>query len=144
MGMIYAAPMQRMLTGQLDLLGITIKAMLVSGYVPNVSHAYAATPAQKEMTCSGYLPGFIGSGRKTLTNVVINEIGGTFYLNADDISWTTLSGATATGCVIYSHNDSDSDSELLLYFDSGFPKTFDGGDFNLRWNDLGLLRLKQA
>lgn len=144
---VYTSALQKILRAEMNLLTSTLKVMLVSGYAPDkAADVYASTPAQWETTCTGYVPGYSGSGRKTLAGKSISTDDPQFtaLFDANDVTWVTLSGATATGCVVYKHFGSDGDSELILYSDTGFPKTFLGGDFTIRWSGLGVFRLKQA
>lgn len=131
-------------TARIDFKVDTIKAMLVSaGYTPNVDDDFASTPAASEISVSGYVPGFAGSGRKTLASktATVNDSADRGDLGAANITWTALAaGATIAGVVIYKHNTSDADSPLIAYLDISDTAT-NGSDITISFTGGNVLTL---
>lgn len=65
------------------------------------------------------------------------------WCDADDITFTALTGASIEALVIYKNTGVASTSPLLVYFDTitGLPFTPSGTDFVVRWAASGLFRL---
>jgi hypothetical protein len=133
--------------GSILLLTDVIKLALGVGatYVVNADHDFANNGgaqsqaplhASNEASGTNYVQGFAGAGRKTLAGKAITEDDANDYakFTATNITFTAINGFTATYGILYKHLTSDAASELLYYFDSGFPFTANGGDVNLNWD----------
>jgi hypothetical protein len=107
----------------IDFEGDTIKVMAIANDVP-----YAFDPtetdlsvlAASELDCSGYVPGFAGSGRKTLGGkaIALDDVNHRTGFDATDPSaWTLASGKTVTAFVVYKHDTNDATSIPIAYID---------------------------
>lgn len=135
----------RIFDSSLDFLSDTLKFGLGVGatYVFNNNHdvvndggAASANVGQNEATGTNYAPGFAGAGRRTLAGKAVTEDDTQDYAKwtASNLLWTAIDGVTATFGWLYKHVTSDAVSELLFFFDSGFPWTANGGDVTLAWD----------
>lgn len=133
--------------GNLNLSSATLKMMLVtSAYTPNRDHDFidmggASDPADAELSGTGYAAGFGGAGRKTVANKAFSEddANDRGEMDCDDITWPGINAGIAAAAILIRENTTDADSDLIAYFDSGFPKTTNGGDLTLVVNAEGLL-----
>lgn len=139
---------RRILDGNLNLSTSTLKAMLVdSGYTFDRDHDFvgsgAGTPGGEELSGTGYVAGFGGAGRKTLANKVFSEddANDRGEMDCDDITWTAINAGTAAALIVVKEGTSDADSELIAFFDSGFPKTTNGGDLTAQVDAQGLFHM---
>lgn len=57
-------------------------------------------------------------------------------LDADDITFSTVTGDPSEALIIYKHTGTESTSRLLLYIDTatGLPVTPNGGDVDVEWD----------
>ncbi len=145
---IYNRAKKQWLAGELDLDGQTIKAMLVNAsYSYNPDHNLVSQVSANEVSGTGYTGGFAGSGRKTLTSVVVaqDDTNDRGYLDAADLTWSAINVGQVGGLILYRHNTSDSDSVLIAFIDTGasFPITTNGGDLVFQWSSspVGILQL---
>lgn len=101
----------------------TIKASLVDTgtYTFSQSHQYYSS-------ISGVVGTTTALSNKTATNGV---------LDADDLTFTTVSGSTAEAIVIYKDTGSSATSPLLMYIDTatGLPITPTGGSIVVQWDN---------
>ena len=105
--------------------GDTIKAVGVdvADYTFSQSHEFLSDIAAGGRVCTS--PAFTG---KTLT-------AGT--LDANDITFTAVTGDPFEAIVVYKDTGSAATSPLLLYIDTatGLPATPSGGDLDVTWSD---------
>lgn len=152
MDFIYNRAKKALLAADWETLTDTFKAMLVDAdYVANADHdfvddgasAATARPGQQELSGTGYASGFAGAGRKTLSSVTVTEddTNDRAKLSAANLVWTAIDAGTAAALIVYRHLTSDLLSELFGHFDSGFPKTTNGGDLNANWHADGVATL---
>ena len=129
---IYPKYKQALLNGSsnVDMSGGTVKAALVDTgtYTYSASHEFLTS-----------LSGVVGTaqtlGSKTFTDGVFD---------AADVTYTSVSGATAEAIVIYIDTGVAGTSRLVAYLDSGFtglPVTPNGGDITVAWNASGIFAL---
>ena len=144
----YNRAARRILDGNLNLTSSTLKIMLVdAGYTFNADHDFvgsgAGTPGGEELSGTGYAAGFGGAGRRTLANKVFSEddTNDRGEMDCDDVTWTAINAGAAAAAIVIKEGTSDADSELIAFFDSGFPVTTNGGDLTLQVNAEGLLQL---
>lgn len=65
-------------------------------------------------------------------------------LDADDITYTALSGTSVEALVLYIDTGSDATSVLFAYIDTsvtGMPFTPSGGDITVQWNASGIITI---
>ena len=145
---LYNRAARRIFDGNLNLATSTLKLMLVdSGYTANRDHDFvgsgAGTPGGEELSGTGYAAGFGGAGRRTIANKAFSEddVNDRAEMDCDDVTWTVINAGTAAAAILIKEGTSDADSELIAFFDSGFPVTTNGGDLTLQVNAEGLLHL---
>src|SRR3990167_9304082 len=92
-----------MISGVVDMTSDTIKVMLLdSSFTPLTTYDYISEISSDELTGTGYVAGFGGSGRKTLASktFTISEADGTVVFDAADVAWTTITAGTAQHAAI--------------------------------------------
>lgn len=122
---------QAFLEGALNWIagGTTIKAALIDtgSYTVNLSsHQYISAPAGAgAIVTNGRSPAFTG---RTST-------GGA--ADADDITFTSVSGASVEAIIIYVDSGVDATSQMIAYIDTatGLPITPNGGDIIVTWDN---------
>ena len=125
MSYIYDRGRNRFLTGNLDWVNQVVRAVLANTtYTPNqnTNEFFSAVPAGAR-TASVDLTG------KTAVDGVAD---------ANDATWTLVTGSQSAYIVLYRFNTADADSPLVALIDSatGLPVTPNGGDIVVRWSDL--------
>jgi len=122
----YDKAKEKLMSGDLDLLDGTIKAVLVkSGYTQSQSHAALSDiPGAQRVT--GGTSGALAN--KSVTN-------GTF--DADDVVFSApTNGEVAAAVVVYLDSGTEATSWLVAYEDGpGFPATMNGQPFTVRWDN---------
>lgn len=76
----------------------------------------------------------------TLTNTTVTN--GLF--DADDVTFTSVSGDPAEALIIYIHTGVEGTSRLVAYLDTGvtgLPVTPNGGNITINWNASGIFQL---
>lgn len=120
---LYPIGKKAILDGDVDLLTDTIKAALVdTGTVAyNAAHDFYADIS----TAVVGTPATLAS--KTTT-------GGQF--DADDVTYTSVSGNTCEAIVIYKDTTNPATSALIAFIDTGtgLPVTPNGGDITVAWD----------
>ena len=106
----------------------TVKAALVdtATYTYNAAHDFLDD-----------VSGIVGTAQ-TLANKTYT--GG--VLDADDITYTSLSGASAEAIILYIDTGSAATSRLVAYLDTGYtglPVTPGGGNVTIQWNASGII-----
>lgn len=129
----------------MDFVNDTIKVLLLDNaqsYVFDPSHNFVAdlTPGTNELTNNS------GTGyeRKTLATKAVNEddVNDQAEMDCADIDYTSIDAGEIQAAVVYKEVTNDSDSPVIAYIDSGFPKQTNGGDLTLTINSEGLLQAK--
>ena len=123
---LYDFARQRFLEAQINWMTDTIKVILVSttGYTPQTAvHQYLS-----DISGSARI-----AGPMTLTGKATT--GGA--ADAQDATFTSVSGATINAIVIYKDTGSEATSPLLAYIDTatGLPLTPNGGDVIVTWDN---------
>lgn len=109
--------------------GTTIKACLVDtgAYTPNLSsHQYlSAVSGASAIVTNGRSPAF--SGRTSTGGAA----------DANDITFTSVSGASVEAIIIYIDTGVDATSQMIAYIDTatGLPITPNGGDIIVTWDN---------
>ena len=122
---IYGLGRKAYLDGSIDMLTDDIRVVLVDAADYTVSidtHDFLDdVPAGARVAVSGAMT------TKTTTLGVFD---------ADDITYSSVSGDVSEALVIYRHTGTDSTSELIAYIDSatGLPVTPNGGDITITWD----------
>lgn len=146
----YTTGIKELLDGTITFSSATIKLMLIASdtaYTYNPDHLYvdesgAADPIDCELNCTGYDPGFSGTGRATLGSktITVDSTNNLVKIDAaDPAAWTSLAtGKTVVAAIIYNHVTSDAASRLLIYVDFTDTPT-NGGSFTLNFHADGIL-----
>jgi len=86
------------------------------------------------------LSGVVGTDQRISTPTTAS---GTF--DGDDVTFTTVTGASIEALIIYRHNSgANSTWKLVAYIDTsvtGLPVTPNGGDISVTWNNSGIFTL---
>lgn len=144
---------RRIMDGNIALATATLKIMLLDDGAwaqtrdsDFISAGGANDADDRELNgVTNYTRGFGGAGRKTIANKVFSEddANDRGELDCDDVVYTAL-GDTGQGNVgralLVKENTSDADSEIIANYDTGFPKTLNGGNLTLQINAEGLLQ----
>ena len=123
---LYDKARQRFLDGDLDWALDTIRCVLVdtAGYAVNLAadEFLSAIPAANRVGAPQTLTG------KTSTGGVAD---------ANDVTFTAVTGASAEAVVLYKDTGSEATSPLIAYLDTGtgLPVTPGGGDILLIWDN---------
>lgn len=148
--LVYNRAKKEILDGTIDLLTDTLKIMLVtSSYVADPDNDFVEEGVddanEHELSGTGYVAGFAGSGRKTLSGKAVTEDDANDRAEFDDsgdITWSGINAGTAAAAILYKHLTADTASVLIAYIDSGgFPIVTNGGDLTIQWNAEGILQL---
>lgn len=102
----------------------TLKAALVDAgtYTYSASHQFYSS-------VSGVQGTPVALANKTYTNGV---------LDADDLTWTSVSGVSAEAIILYIDTGSAATSPLVAYLDTGYtglPVTPNGGNITVVWDN---------
>ena len=133
---------------QLDLVGETLKVMLVqSTYTPDRDHQFVDAitgGTSKELSGTGYVAGFAGSGRKTLASKALakDDSNDLAKLSAADLTWTAINAGTIRYAVVIREGTTDADSLIIAVIDVNATAGYltDGNDFLLKWPSNGVLK----
>ena len=117
----------RFLTADLDWLDHTIRTQLVD--------QAAYTPVQGAHEFLSDVPG--GSRVGTAVDLA-GKTAVAGVADANDATWTLVTGPQAEYIIMYRFATADADSPLIALIDSatGLPVTPNGGDIVVRWSDL--------
>lgn len=111
-------------------LGGTVKAALVD------TGTYTYSSAHEFLTS---LSGVVGTAQTLSTKTFTN---GTF--DADNVTYTAVSGSSAEAIVIYIDTGVSATSRLVAYIDTGYtnlPVTPNGGDITITWPAGGIFTI---
>lgn len=79
----------------------------------------------------------IPSGARIAVTSLIGESANAGIADANDTTFTSVSGASVEALVIYKHTGTESTSQLIAYIDTatGLPVTPGGGDIIVAWDN---------
>jgi hypothetical protein len=117
------------LEGQLDWMNNTIQAVLVdtANYTPSFSgHVHLADIPPAARNSPGFGPVTLSTGKNTAGGAA----------DADDITFTSVSGPSVEAIVLFRWVSSPTDSPLIAFIDTGtgLPITPNGGDIIVTWD----------
>jgi len=116
-------------------------ALLSNSYIPTPEHAFMSQISSTELSGTGYVGGFNGSGRLTLTEKSFALVNGRGQFTAGKMTWPAINAGSARYMVILKELTSDSDSRLIAWLDTGFVVT-NGSDLVLvPGGSTGLMQL---
>lgn len=120
----------------IDLVNDTIKlALCTSSYTPDIdTHDYFDN-ITNELSGGGYT-----SGGNTLDNfsLTVDTTNDRLKIDADDESFTSLTGTNVRYGIIYKSTGTASTSPLIAYVDFGENKTFANGTLTFTWHSNGV------
>ena len=135
------------LSGDVDLRDDTIKVMLLSSAyaTPLATVNFVSDVVANELTGTGYVAGFGGSGRRTLATKTLTEddTNGVAIFDAADLTWTTITAGTAKHAAIIKEITSDADSPVLGFI-SFTAQVTAGGNLLIAWSANGIFRIGGA
>jgi hypothetical protein len=85
------------------------------------------------------LTGTVGTAQTLTTKTITNGL-----FDADNVTFTAVSGASVEALVIYIDTGVAGTSRLVAYIDTsvtGLPVTPNGGDITITWNASGIFQL---
>lgn len=132
----------KMMSASFNWLTMDLRVLLVG---PTNNATYTCTyltdiTILAELSTSG-----TGYSRKTLTGLTYSydSTKNVIYGDATDLSWTAMSGGSVGAWILYQNVSGDTSSIFLMKSNdgSGWPANAIGGDFNLQFNSLGLVKL---
>ena len=131
----------RVMSGNIDLLGDTIKVLLVgSSYTPDKDHTVVSDVSSAELTGTGYTGGFSGSGRKTLgsKSIGVNNSTDKAYFLAANSSWTAINAGTVAYAILCKEITDDAHSPIICCVDISPDVPTNGGDYTIQWDSAGI------
>ncbi len=141
----YNAGRRGVLDGTINLTSNTIKMLLVDDtHVPEPDDDFISTSiAADELSGSGYVGGFNGSGRKTIASKVFStdDANDRAEMTADPVTWLAIDAGTAATAILVKEVSADSDSIPIAFLDHADIVT-DGGDVTITADAIqGLIQL---
>lgn len=123
---LYDKARQRFLEGQFNWLTDTIKATLVN------TGAYTVNLSAHE-----FLSDISGSARIPMSSAFTGKATAGGAADADDLTFSAVSGNTVHAIVLYSDTGVDGTSPLICFIDTatGLPITPNGGDIIVTWDN---------
>jgi hypothetical protein len=135
--------MHSILSGTVDLTADTIKVMLLdSTFTPLATHNFVSEISSDELTGSGYVAGFAGSGRKTLASKTFTEddTDGVVTFDAADLTWAAINAGTAKYAAIIKEITNDAASLVIGYVEFT-PRVTNGSSLVVSWSTAGIFRI---
>ena len=126
--------------GTIDLAADTLKVLAVgTGYTPDKDHQFVSDVVASELSGTGYVGGFGGSGRKTLASKTLNKDNSTnkFYFDAADLLWSAINAGTIAYLIVFKEITNDASSPLICCVDVADIVT-NGGDVAINWAATGI------
>lgn len=126
-------------------VGNTFKVMILNtSYVFDSNDQFVSDVSAFEVSGTGYVAGFAGSGRHEITSRTSTWDGSIYeVLDGDDpADWTGLDVGALGGIIIFLNGTSDADSELVCFNNDGFPQTPVAQTFRIPWSADGIMRLR--
>lgn len=114
------------LKGEVDWLNDTVRGVLVD------SATYTVDLANDD-----FLSVIPSGARVAVSPALTNKSTGAGVADADDITFSSVSGAQSEAVVLYQDTGTEATSPLLAYIDTatGLPVTPDGTDITVQWDD---------
>lgn len=124
MSSFYSSGLKAFLDGDIDLLVDDIRVILVDNadYTFSAAHDWLS-----DVPSAGRIDTAVLAGKDTTDGI----------FDANDITFTSVTGDEFESLVIYKHTGTPSTSQLIAYIDTGtgFPLTPDGGNIDLTWDN---------
>ena len=99
----------------------------------------ANDPADHELSGTGYVAGYNGSGRHVLASrsITINKTNDRAEFDAADETWTAIDAGTVEQVLVIKEDHlgaagNDTETRLISHHDTNFPVTTNGGDLTIQ------------
>lgn len=145
MSLTYNSARLKVWDRSIDVIADTLKVVLAtSAYTPDKDHEFVSSASAAELSGTGYVGGFGGSGRKTLASKALAKDNtlDIAKLTAADLTWTAINAGTIRYAIVIKEITNDAASLLIACIDinptSGY--TTDGNDWKLAWPATGVLK----
>lgn len=93
----------------------------------------------------GFLDPVIAGGNRVATssNLSSQSVSAAGVFDADDVTFTAVSGSAVTQVVMFKATGTETTSPLVVYWDTmtGLPVTPNGGDITITWDASGIFNL---
>lgn len=129
---IYPKYKEALLDGSanIDANDLTVKVALVDTgtYTYNSAHEFYSS-----------VTGVVGTPQTIANTTVTNGL-----FDGDDVSFTSVTGASVEALIIYIDTGTAATSRLIAFIDTGvtgLPVTPNGGNINITWNASGIFQL---
>tara|TARA_Y100000310_G_scaffold344961_1_gene460805 strand:+ start:3922 stop:4326 length:405 start_codon:yes stop_codon:yes gene_type:complete len=128
MSSLYDKGRESFLKGEIAMQTDTIKIVLVD------TGAYTV-----DLAAHDFLDDIPAGARIATSGALQNPLTAAGVFDADNITLSSVSGASIEALVVYKDTGSASSSNLIAYIDSGtgLPVTPNGGDITISWDNLG-------
>jgi hexokinase len=133
---LYPLAKQEMLKGTVDLSGTNVKVALVNVTGSGTLYTYSAAH-QFLSDING--ASIIATSGNLASKTFVNGL-----FDADDITFSTVTGTVCEALIIYIDTGTGSTSKLIAYLDTsitGMPVTPGGGDILVVWDAAGIFQL---
>lgn len=134
--------LRRVLDGTFNLTSGVVKVMLLNtAYVPDPDHEFVSSLSAFEMSGTGYVGGFGGSGRKTLAGKAFakDDTLNCATMDATDPTWAGADFGTAGFMAIVQEVTNNGDSPVLAILDLGTGGVLTmGGTFTVQLGSFAL------
>lgn len=90
-----------------------------------------------DLAADDFLDDRAGAARVATSGAMTGEAGTAGVADADDVTWTAVSGDVSESIDLYNHTGTESTSDLTCNIDTatGLPVTPGGGDITARWDN---------
>lgn len=106
---------------------------------------YVSDVTLDEFSGSGYTGGHGGAGRKTLANASVSIASNVIKLDADDpAAWSSLSGDTVGGALIFVEGPTNDTDAILLCFLDLTDTVANGGDISVSFHADGIINIDNS
>lgn len=134
-GAIYNGFKTALMNGEIDLVTMAIKVVLVAAYTPDIdTHVDFGDVEAKEVTGAGYTHLGEEVGGRAVTQDSVNDLA---KFDGTDLTWTGLNVGTPSHAVMY--DGSGSTGTLIAYWE--LATASNGGNYTLQWHEDGILTL---
>ena len=132
-GVLYNNFKEQILLKELDLVDDVVRAMLVTGYTPDIDADVSYSDVSgDEVVGSGYTATGEVLGSKTVTQDDSNDRA---VWDGADVTWTGLDVGTPSDLILYS--DTHASKYLIGYFE--IATASNGDNYTAQWNANGIM-----
>lgn len=133
------------LNSGINLLTDTIKVALLSGaYTPSKTDKFMSAATAAELSGTGYVAGFGGSGRQALASKTVtqDDTNNLAVFTGATVTWTAINAGTVSYVALLKEITSDAASPLLAVIAISPAFTTNGADYSVAWDAVqGIINL---